>query len=364
MKEKMESKNILFLHKSFIQGGGIEKVHQNLALALIKKGMSASFYVNSLGPESSEGYAALQKEFTAYSPVQSSSFFSKIRFLLHHIKTQKIDVIIAGKETANILAFICSIFSPSTSVIFTRHVAFDVSDQKLPPWAIKMLYNLFVLTGQVVAVSNTLKQTIVQTVMWNKKRVHFVPNAVTSENMFALSNTNTDQRLDGDYFCAVGRLTEQKGFDLLIKAYAQAKIINHNIPRLLIVGDGEDKTELKAQVQHLGLQDCVEFTGFTTNPYYIIAQAKAFILSSRHEGMPTVLIEAMALNRPVIAFNCPTGPGELIENKVNGVLLPIQDIEALAQAMADYITVPDKHIAETVKMFDFGNVANAYIRHF
>ncbi|MCB0360832.1 MAG: glycosyltransferase, partial [Bdellovibrionales bacterium] len=107
-------------------------------------------------------------------------------------------------------------------------------------------------------------------------------------------------------FLAVGRLTKQKDFPTLIRAFAQLRKTDK--ARLLILGEGPDRPALEALVQELGVTEDVSLFGFVENPYAFMKRAKAFILSSRWEGLPTVLIEALYCGVPIIATDCPSGP--------------------------------------------------------
>jgi glycosyltransferase involved in cell wall biosynthesis len=132
---------------------------------------------------------------------------------------------------------------------------------------------------------------------------------------------------------AVGRLTKQKDFPTLIRSFAQ---VRQNVPaRLLILGEGVDRDELEALVRQLGLQDDVSLPGFVDNPYAYMHRAGLFVLSSRWEGLPTVLIEALYCGRPVIATDCPSGPREILANGRFGALVPVGDVEALSRAIVD-----------------------------
>jgi glycosyltransferase involved in cell wall biosynthesis len=353
--------NILFLHKCFIKGGGVERVHQNLAVALTEKGVTYSFFVLNGHGQSEDGFSILNESHRAARAPDSSAFTAKLDALFKVIKTQNITAIIAATETANLMAFFCKVRFPSLRVVYTRHCAFDVSDQKLAPWAIRLLYSLYLINGNVVAVSRSLKEQIAASTIWGKRKIHFVPNAVISEKMFELSNCTLPLPVQGDYFVAVGRLVEQKGFDLLLQAYARSYKSGQKLPKLVIAGEGEDEDNLKQLSEDLGISDSVSFIGFLSNPYSVIKYACAFILSSRHEGMPTVLVEAMALETPVIAFNCPTGPNELIINGQNGTLVEHLDIEQLSNAISNYKTLPCKNLRESIDHFSYSEVASNYI---
>ncbi len=142
---------------------------------------------------------------------------------------------------------------------------------------------------------------------------------------------------------AVGRLTDQKGFDTLLDAFAQ---VRSRMPaRLWIAGQGVLAGALREQVRRLGLEADVELAGFVPNPFPYIRHARVFALRSRFEGLPTVLIEAMALGTRVVATDCPSGPAEILENGRWGRLVPVDDVPALAAALEDAITSPEWPVA-------------------
>ena len=133
------------------------------------------------------------------------------------------------------------------------------------------------------------------------------------------------------YIVALGRFHEVKRYDLLINAYANSKM--RQDCDLVIVGDGELRGELETQVDQLNLQDSVHFVGTQSNPFPYLAGAKFITLSSRTEAFPMVLIEALALQCPVVATDCPTGPREIVEDGVNGLLVENENAEAFSKAI-------------------------------
>jgi glycosyltransferase involved in cell wall biosynthesis len=136
---------------------------------------------------------------------------------------------------------------------------------------------------------------------------------------------------------AMGRLVPQKGFDLLIEAFARLAD-KHSAWRLTIVGEGALRGELEVQAARQGLAERVHFTGRVADPEAHLGRADVFVLSSRYEGFPNVLLEAMSLGLPVVSFDCPSGPSAIIRHREDGVLVPAGDVSALAAALDGVMT--------------------------
>lgn len=143
------------------------------------------------------------------------------------------------------------------------------------------------------------------------------------------------------WIMSMGRLTEQKGFDILLEAFATVAS-RHRDWQLIILGEGELHHELQQLVIKLDLAEQVTLPGRVKNPFPLLRQAQFFVMSSRFEGFPMAHGEAMLCGLPVIATDCPSGPNELIRDGVDGILVPNQDRTALAEAIEDLICDPHK----------------------
>jgi glycosyltransferase involved in cell wall biosynthesis len=163
-------------------------------------------------------------------------------------------------------------------------------------------------------------------------RVVRMPNAVPDPGV----------RRSGDakVVVAAGRLVGQKGFDLLVAAYAQVAV-RHPDWQLHIYGAGPDRLPLHAQIHRLGLQQQVRLMGFTDRMSERMSQAALYVMSSRAEGFPMALLEAMAVGLPVVSFDCRNGPGDLVGHGVNGLLVRPGDVGGLADAMCALIRDPE-----------------------
>jgi GalNAc-alpha-(1->4)-GalNAc-alpha-(1->3)-diNAcBac-PP-undecaprenol alpha-1,4-N-acetyl-D-galactosaminyltransferase len=127
----------------------------------------------------------------------------------------------------------------------------------------------------------------------------------------------------------MGRLSRQKGFDILIRAMAEVR----SRARLVLIGEGPEEGMLRDLAARVGVSERVAFTGFLANPYPALAGASVFALPSRYEGFPNALVEAMSLGVPCVASRCPTGPEEIVTDGVDGILVPVEDPRALAAAV-------------------------------
>lgn len=137
---------------------------------------------------------------------------------------------------------------------------------------------------------------------------------------------------------AAGRLVPQKNFTLLLNAFARLR--EQRAVRLIILGEGPERPRLEVLTHTLGVDGDVALPGFLDNPYAAFARAALFVLSSDYEGLPTVLIEALACGCPVVSTDCPSGPTEILQGGRFGELVPVDDIEALTAAMARTLDAP------------------------
>ena len=188
----------------------------------------------------------------------------------------------------------------------------------------------------VIAVSGGVADDLAQLIKIPRERVQVIYNPIVTPALFEKSRAMLEhpwfKRGEPPVLLAAGRLTGQKGFDVLIRAFAQVRK-DHRV-RLLIVGEGEERVALEGMVREYGLEQDVSMPGFVANPYKYMAHAAAFVLSSRWEGLPTVLVEAMALGAAIISTDCPSGPREILQGGRYGQLVAVEDPGALAAAIA------------------------------
>lgn len=216
----------------------------------------------------------------------------------------------------------------------------------------------------ITAVSKGVADDLKQAIRLSADQVQVIYNPIVTPDVLKKSKAPLEhpwfQAGEPPVILAVGRLTAQKAFDVLIEAFAQVR--KSHIARLLILGEGDDRLMLEALIKRLGLEQDVELPGFVSNPYSYMAHAALFVLSSRWEGLPTVLVEAMSLRTPVIATDCPSGPREILENGQYGQLVPVNDPDALALAIQNFLANPTTCPPdESWKRFELDFVTDQYI---
>ena len=169
----------------------------------------------------------------------------------------------------------------------------------------------------------------------SRDRIHTIYNPVVSAGLNRKAREPANhpwiEEPEGPVILAIGRMKKVKDFSTLLSSFA--RLLSRRAARLIVLGEGPLRRNLVSQARDLGIAEHVDFPGFMENPYAFLAKANLFVLSSRHEALPTVLIEALACGCPVVSTDCPFGPREILEDGRFGTLVPVGDAEALASAM-------------------------------
>ncbi|CAB3753783.1 glycosyltransferase [Paraburkholderia humisilvae] len=170
-------------------------------------------------------------------------------------------------------------------------------------------------------------------------RIMELPNVIDVDAIRRDARAPIDDRPPGPYIASVARLDEgQKDHATLLRAYALLRERGHVATDLVLIGEGPDRGMLERLAKELDVAEHVHFMGFRSNPFPYIRQAEMLVLSSRYEGLPMVLREAMAIGTPVLSSDCPTGPRDLLDGGRAGLLAPPGDAQALAHEMQRLLT--------------------------
>ncbi|MCG3656768.1 glycosyltransferase family 4 protein [Aliarcobacter butzleri] len=238
---------------------------------------------------------------------------STIIKLIKTIKKVNSDVVISFMTTSNILSILaCKILNKP--IIISERTNYDFLSSKIWKKIRKIVYPF-------------CNHLVVQS-SYDLEKYNFVKNVSIIENPLFIKDFS-EQIERKNYFLAVGRLDKVKGFDMLIEAYSKL----NTSWKLKIVGEGKERKALQDQIESLNLIDKVELLGRKNDIEEYYYKAGIFVLSSRMEGYPNALVEAMACGCPCISFDCKTGPSSIIKNNINGILIANENNEELSNAM-------------------------------
>jgi GalNAc-alpha-(1->4)-GalNAc-alpha-(1->3)-diNAcBac-PP-undecaprenol alpha-1,4-N-acetyl-D-galactosaminyltransferase len=323
--------NKILLLVSSMSSGGAERVASTLANAWTGRGDEVTlmptfsgrgecFY--ELSPEVRLIYLADLVSSRVRTWVNQ---LARIRALRRFISTEQPDVIISFLSNVNVAAVIASIGLGIPVIICERTDPFVMPTSLELQLACRLTYpfaNVLVVQTQAVA-------TKYATSIRSLKRLWVIPNPVSEQilnTQYHPSATKTKRLL------GIGRLDEGKQFDVLIKVFANL-VQRHINWSLRIVGDGHLQTVLQQQITSLGLDACIELAGRSTDVGDELVKADIFAMTSKYEGFPNVLLEAMAAGLPCVTFNSPSGPQEISMDGQVALLVPLNDEQALELAL-------------------------------
>lgn len=217
----------------------------------------------------------------------------------------------------------------------------------------------------IVAVSRGVADDILRLAPGTRTRIHVIPNPVVTASLYQLAAEPADHPWFADdeipVILSVGRFSRAKDYPTLLRAFAELQ--SRQACRLVILGEGRQRSRLERVVRRLGLSESVDLPGFVPNPYPYMARASVFVLSSLWEGSPNALAEALALGTPVVSTDCPSGPRELLQDGRYGRLTPPGDAGALAAAIAETLArpLPGDRLKEAVKDYTVEKSAAQYL---
>lgn len=322
-------KRILMLTNSLV-GGGAERVVLTLAEALQKKGC----YVHLILMEST-----LESEFEIDLPIdilhykkRSFSNGKRLKKLIHTIEDKNgiFDLVISNlPETDRVVK---QVQHPNTyyCIHTTLSKAYIEKKGKLQQlrrlWRFRNLYK----NENIITVSMGVERDFIHTMKIRPKSIQTIYNPIDFDRITQKAADITVAIPSENYIVHVGNYGTVKRHDLLIKAYFHSGIHAN----LVLVGKNV-KPHMEALVRELKLEERVFYAGFLSNPYPVIKNARMLIVSSDFEGLPTVILEALALNVEVISTDCDSGPREILTDELANNLTPVGDIDALAKKIKE-----------------------------
>jgi glycosyltransferase involved in cell wall biosynthesis len=270
----------------------------------------------------------------------ASRSLTSLPALVRYLRRNRPDAMLSALSRANLVAVWARRLAryPGRLVINEQNTLSQwatKSSKRRVRWTPTLARRFYGWADAVVAVSQGVADDLTTNCGISPEQVRVIFNpGVTPELRKKAAAPLDDPWFKGDQppvFLAVGSLTLQKDFPTLLEAFARLR--RERRARLLILGEGDQRKRLERQIRELKIQDDVRLPGFVDNPYAYMSRAAAFVLSSRWEGLPTVLIEAMYCGLPLIATDCPSGPREILRDGELGCLVSMEQPEELAEAM-------------------------------
>jgi len=261
--------------------------------------------------------------------------------LASYLRRERPAVLLSALSYANVVALLANLRAGCVSrVVVSERTSFQEVKKHhkgLSERVVRLMMRLsYRRADAVTVVSKAAADELIDALALDRGRVHYIPNPIVSPTTMSRAEELPQHPWARDselpLIVAVGRLAPEKGFDTLLRAFA--RLVERQPSRLLILGEGPLRKDLESLVRRLSLERSVALPGSDPNPLATMKRASLFALTSRLEGMPGALIQAMACGTPVVATDCRTGPREILEGGRWGRLVAVDDVEGLANAMA------------------------------
>ena len=354
----------LFLYS--LDGGGAEGVMANLACNFVKRGLKVDLVlVRAKGPFLSQ----LSPEVHVVE-LKASKTLTCLPDLIRYLRREKPAVMLSTMHYANEMALWAKQLSrTSTKVFVTEQNTVSLyarqTSRKVEKWTPLSAKLFYPWADGIIACSHDVAKDLSQVTGLPLKSIQVIYNPVLTPELAA----KAAEPIDHPWFApgeppvilGAGRLVGQKDFATLIRSFA---IVRQSRPaRLMILGGnaGSGPT-LEALVKELELTDDVVMPGFKENYFAYLAKADVFVLSSRWEGLPTVLIHAMAVGAPIVSTDCKSGPAEILDQGKYGTLVPVGNPEAMAEAILKTLAGETKRAdSDWLSQFNVDTVTNQYL---
>jgi len=353
-------------------GGGAERLHVNLANDWISKDYEVEFILMQNSGDNGTLIPLLSQKINVINlNVQ------KIRYaflpLTNYFKKTNRDIVICAMWPLTSICVLSWLFAGKRSKLFlSEHENLSKSyilERKVKAWILKSTIKFsYPICNGLIAVSNGVKDDLTHLGKIKKNLVKVIYNpAATGKPVFCEYPSVKEKIWSGNFdhhILSIGRLCLQKDFITLIKAF---KIITKNFnAKLIILGEGPERSNLEFLVKQLNLESKISLPGFVNDVKPWLSSSDLFVLSSKWEGFGNVLVEALECGLPIVSTNCLSGPSEILENGRYGKLVPTEDPSAMALAIQQSLTAKHDHLKlmNRANFFHVDKISNEYLSYF
>lgn len=345
-----------------LRGGGAERVMVTLANALTQRGVVPTLVL----AEAEGNLLTTLREEVPVVDLHAPRMLKALPRLTAYLKRHAPDALISTLSQPNIVAILAKRWArvPTRVVVReanTPNLEFahaTLLKDRIVPSLIKRFYPK---ADAVVAVSRGVAHALQQL---GVPKPIVIYNPVITAEMLSLSELPVSHpwyQAGEPIVLGVGRLEPQKDFATLIRAFERVR--SQRPAKLVILGEGSQRPTLQKLAHELGVAEHVDMPGYNPNPFAYMRRSAVFVLSSKFEGLPNALIQAMACGCPVVSTDCPSGPAEILDNGRYGHLVPVGDVDALASAILEVLDGKGKTVPpEWREQFEESQVVDRYWR--
>jgi glycosyltransferase involved in cell wall biosynthesis len=318
-----------------LNGGGAQRVTLNLVQGIAERGYNVDLVLaRAKGPFLDE-----VPESVRIVDLKASRTSFCLPTLVCYLRRARPNALLSAIQHVNIIALWARRLSNiSTRVVVSEHSVSSELAQYAPTWRGRLMPQLgrfYAWADGIIAVSQGVGDDLTRITGIPRSAIRVIYNPVITPELRQKAQASLKHPwFEADQppvILAAGRLAASKDFPTLLRAFAQVRASRP--VRLMILGEGEERATLETLVRQLGLEQEVSLPGFVENPYAYMRRAALFVLSSKSEALPTVLIEALYCGLPLVSTRCPGGAREILADGRYGQLVPVGDETALAQAI-------------------------------
>jgi glycosyltransferase involved in cell wall biosynthesis len=370
------SVNRVAIYLDSLQGYGADKVLVKITNGLAEKGIQVDLVV---AKKPTQTIQELHPDIQLFDLGSSRKQVLKNIFgLTRYLCTHQPDVLFSSIHFNNVTATTSLVLAELVSGIHSRLVLRQANTLryhlKSYPFGVGAVLGLctrlaYKKADVLISQSEGMSRDMIEFMKADPCKIRLIYNPTVTQDIFEKAQQLAGHRWvdqhDAPLIVAAGRLKPQKDFTMLLQAFAKVKQTIADV-RLVILGEGPQRTELETLAAQLGIADSVDLPGFQRNPYAFLAMADLFVLSSRYEGLPNILIEALALGKRIVSTDCESGPVEILKHGKYGTLVPVGDVDRIAEAMQATLQEPFACIREPQATVDFQQRSQVeqYIRVF
>ena len=351
-----------------LEGGGVQRMTINLANHFVKEG----FEIDLLLSRSKGPFKRLLDPSVNIVDLGYSRVLLSIPAVILYLRRRKPEGMLCAITNVNIVGILAGLLSRTrTRIVISERNHLSTASTNAPGWRKRVLLPLlarlfYAKADAIVGISEGVTDDLEKNFGLPPSLLTTIYNPVVTPGMADLLRADANHQWliekQQPVLVTSGRLVPQKDYPTLLRAFRLLR--QHRTCRLLVLGEGEDRTELELLADSLGIRDDVNFLGFVSNPLAYIIKCDLFVLASAWEGFGNVLVEALYCGLSIVATDCSSGPSEILQHGCYGVLTPVGDDKALAAAMDAQLDNPSSQAKQKERSLDFSVeiISKQYLR--